>query len=649
MKSKENKKQTELAWDQLYELYERVQDVPDAERRSLLESLCPGRPEIHAEVLALVSESPKLSKFLEGSAAARLAVMLEPESFKSGDLVEDFFISGVLGRGAFATVYRAIQNSLDREVALKVSPDFGQEGRTIAQLEHEGIVPVYSQTTLKARNLRLIAMQYVAAVTLEKLAASLALLPAEDLNGATVLKAIDDGLADPPALTAEAYRDRDRLSHVSYPEIVAWIGAHLARALDHAHGEGILHLDIKASNILVPATARPKLTDFNVSIDVESLEDGIPAQFGGTADFMAPEHKLVFTTSDKLSAVRALDGRADVYSLGIMLQELLQVGAQARVTDELNWIVSRATEADPARRYQDADAFAKALDGYGELRAILASLPSTRPWLRPIGKHPILWLTVLGAVPQVIGCTFGITYNAIRIVADLSPHQRELFRALNWTYNPFLYVLVSVLWLWGMARFRPLVRRPADYVGRQAELSKLRACMHRTPLFGAALTTLGWMPGAVGFPAFLHFYGGGLSLSTSCHFFISFFLSYGIALAYSFLIHEWILLRTLYKRFWPGSESIAETARRELAPIPKRVRIACVLAAFIPLLGATIVILVGPDNLSERDYKVFRFLTTSLIVMGGVGMSFAFSAAQEIGRMVVRFTNGTQEARTRNK
>ncbi len=96
-----------------------------------------------------------------------------PPAPAPGEEIDDFEIVRMLGRGAFGHVYLARQLSLDREVALKVSANRGSEGRTMARLEHAHIVQVYSEKVDEATDQRLLCMQLVPGIGLEKIIGSI--------------------------------------------------------------------------------------------------------------------------------------------------------------------------------------------------------------------------------------------------------------------------------------------------------------------------------------------------------------------------------------------------------------------------------------------------------------------------------------------
>src|SRR5207247_10908638 len=109
-----------------------------------------------------------------------------------------------------------------------------------------------------------------------------------------------------------------RLEGFTYVEAVVWLGCCLADGLAHAHERGILHRDLKPANVLLTDEGQPMLLDFNLAEDVKLRGSAAAALIGGTLPYMAPEHLEAFR-----GGKRAVDGRSDVYALGIILYELL--------------------------------------------------------------------------------------------------------------------------------------------------------------------------------------------------------------------------------------------------------------------------------------------------------------------------------------
>src|SRR5207249_3986160 len=112
----------------------------------------------------------------------------------------------------------------------------------------------------------------------------------------------------------------DTLRQMSYVQATAWVIERLAQALQHAHRRSVIHRDIKPSNVLLCADGQPMLLDFNVSEHTDGEQ--VKAILGGTVAYMSPEHLQAMTTRGSDRAIRA-DHRADIYSLGMVLYEML--------------------------------------------------------------------------------------------------------------------------------------------------------------------------------------------------------------------------------------------------------------------------------------------------------------------------------------
>ena len=241
--------------------------------------------------------------------------------FEAGQRIDDFDLLTSLGKGAFATVFLARQCSMQRMVALKISRDRGSEPQTLAQLDHPNIVRVFDQRQLAEQKLRLLYMQYIAGGTLQEVVEYARKIGPGRLSGATLIAAIDERWCgqgeQPPGDSLTRYRLQD----ASWPQVVCWLGARLAGALAYAHERGVLHRDVKPANVLVAADGQPKLADFNISFS--KLDGATPAAyFGGSLAYMSPE-QLEACDPAHPRQPEDLDGRSDVYSLGVLLWELL--------------------------------------------------------------------------------------------------------------------------------------------------------------------------------------------------------------------------------------------------------------------------------------------------------------------------------------
>ncbi|HTQ40452.1 MAG TPA: serine/threonine-protein kinase [Pirellulales bacterium] len=265
------------------------------------------------------------------TASTTLLTGARDPDFEVGQQIDDFDLLVRLGKGSFGLVFLARQRSMQRLVALKISRNKGAEPQTLAQLDHPHIVRVYDQRLLPDKRMQLMYMQHIPGGTLQDVL-ELARQQAPALrSGKTVVQSIDQALErhgeSPPSESGA----RRRMNAMTWPEAVCWLGARLAAALEYAHQRGVLHRDVKPANVLLAADGAPKLVDFNVSYGSKLEGATAAAFFGGSPAYMSPEQIEAYNP-DHDRKPDELDGRSDVYSLGVVLWEML-TGSRPFVDD----------------------------------------------------------------------------------------------------------------------------------------------------------------------------------------------------------------------------------------------------------------------------------------------------------------------------
>jgi len=234
-----------------------------------------------------------------------------------GEQLGDFTLLRQLGRGAFARVYLALEASTGgRPVVVKLSPEGDAEARTQGRLSHPNIVPVLSARFEEGAGLTAVCMPFLGAATLidvlEQAYPTADAPPPRraDVVGRAIRAAAQPG--DPPPLVPT----RDGPPDESYPEAVVRLAVQIADALAFLHKEGVCHRDLKPSNVLLCPDGQALLLDFNLSADARSA----PRQLGGTFPYAAPEQLQALIHPAEHGG---LDQRADLFSLGAILYELL--------------------------------------------------------------------------------------------------------------------------------------------------------------------------------------------------------------------------------------------------------------------------------------------------------------------------------------
>lgn len=234
-----------------------------------------------------------------------------------------------LGRGTFGRVFLAEQKGLaNRLVALKVGERLFGESQKLAQLQHSNIMPIHSAHRIGA--LQAICMPFLGSTTLQDVLELMRRQGGVPARGNAVWSTLHERASStrcpgedppvqfpPPPLSPPSAAPLERLRDLSQVRAVLWLGVQLAEGLAHAHERGVLHRDLKPANVLIADDGTPLLLDFNLAAEA-SLPGQETAILGGTLPYMAPEHLGMF-----LGGPGPVDARSDIYSLGLILFELV--------------------------------------------------------------------------------------------------------------------------------------------------------------------------------------------------------------------------------------------------------------------------------------------------------------------------------------
>lgn len=397
----------------------------------------------------------------------------------------DFRLVREIGRGGMGVVYEAVQQSLNRRVALKVLPAwaarmprlvqrFEQEARAVAKLHHTNIVAVFGVG--QAEGVHFLVMQLIDGHALDEVVS--ALRQSRDAGGKKTLSTAGD--TPPAARAAEVGQRRasesDALPSGTLQRIVShwragaapnntegatisagaegdsrWrsvarLGLQAAEALRHAHGQGLVHRDIKPSNILLDERGNAWITDFGLAKMADSAELTMSGELVGTLRYLPPERLR-----------GQADARGDIYSLGATLYELATLrppfvddeqavllkqiadaesprpgAVEPDIPRDLETILVKAMAKDPADRYQTADAVAEDLRRFLDDRPILARPASAAEqiwrWCR---RHPTVAIPTATSLLLLSLIAIGSLVFAARLNRQTIRAQASEARAIN--------------------------------------------------------------------------------------------------------------------------------------------------------------------------------------------------------------------------
>ena len=385
-----------------------------------------GRP---VDTQQMVAEHPLIAAQLEACLAGINFIHRANKPADALPQLGDFRIIREIGRGGMGVVYEAEQISLRRRVALKVlrfgaagDPEamqrFEQEARTVAHLHHTNIVPIFAVGC--EQGVHYYAMQYIEG-------RSLAAVAQASVSSQQPLESLD---------------------------VARW-GFEAAEALAHAHLRGVIHRDVKPSNLLLDADGRIWLTDFGLARRLDEVTLTVTGALLGTPRYMSPEQAT--------AVQHPVDHRTDIYSLGATLYELAtgqpvfdgetphvllsQIvntepvaprRVRAELPRDLETIILKCLAKETSRRYASAAEMADDLRSLAQGRAIRARRPSlaervARWSVKQRRSALVAVATLLVAVMATAAGTLGmavyrdslhgklmLTTNATRLVAHVS-------------------------------------------------------------------------------------------------------------------------------------------------------------------------------------------------------------------------------------
>ncbi len=316
-------------WQWIQDLFHQAANLPPPGRLEFLNEACAADPLAMAEVLSLLEEESRGGSILDRSFASSAGLLLDagPPALRQ---VGRYRLMKLLGEGGMGVVYLGERDDLDHQAAIKMLPDawmsparrgrFALEQRMLSRLNHRSIAQLYDAGTLDDGT-PWFSMEYVEGLPIT-------------------------GFCAAHRLSVEQKLDLFR---------------QVCEAVQYAHQQAVLHRDLKPANILVKPDRSVRLLDFGIAKPLDRQGDSLTRSglAVATPAYAAPEQM-----EGKPAAVTA-----DIYSLGVILRELLDGNPPDR---DLEMLCGAATQREPGRRYQSAGALLRDVTNYREKRPLEA-------------------------------------------------------------------------------------------------------------------------------------------------------------------------------------------------------------------------------------------------------------------------------------
>lgn len=389
-------------------------DLNSDEREAFLREHCGHDRQLRAEVDALLQAIDATDKeFLDPARVPSLDMAADDGPLQPGKRLGNCLVLHAIGSGSVGVVYAAEQEHPRRTVAIKVlrrgfrRPEilrrFQREAELLGRLQHPGVAQVFAFSRGNRRVPAHLVMELVTG----------------------------------PPITE--YVDAQALGYAARIELMIAV----CEAVQHAHDRGVIHRDLKPGNVLVSDGGRPKILDFGIAratgVDLHSILQTVQGELLGTVPYMSPE---------RLRGVTEVDGRSDIYALGVMFYRLMAgrlpfdvrglsvleaaqlilrtevppLGSlDSELAGSIEQVARRAMSPDREQRYESAADLARDLRACLEGRALTQSHPAERatapPAFRPLmaesGDHRSVAVGLISGTVLVLDSSSGTQLTVI--------------------------------------------------------------------------------------------------------------------------------------------------------------------------------------------------------------------------------------------
>ena len=571
--------------------------------------------------------------------------LVEPTlpTFTPGSRVDDFELLTQLGKGAFAQVFLARQVSMERLVALKISAHKGSEPQTLAQLDHANIVRVFDQRVANDPEARLLYMEVVPGGTLQEVVQRVRVAESQQRTGKLLLECVDQHLGGNGVASPTNSSNRNWLEEADWSLVVCQLGMQLAEGLDYAHEKGVMHRDIKPANVLLTPEGAPKLADFNVSYNGDRADENPEDTFGGSLAYMSPE-QLQACHPVLGGSPQLVRGSSDVYSLGVMLWELLtgkrpfadlpknDSGELARIQrmidqrhyadftelgqqlprdcpESLRQVLLKCLQPRKEERYNSAAEVANALRLSLDPNTWKLVQPSSHPLGTFLLEWPIIPVVLAGAIPNILAGRFNYLYNERSIInplTEITASFAERFHKVQLTVNSIAFPLGIAIGILAAVKTLRLLKPEND----QRDTAEGG---HRVLMFGRFVSMFAvvmWTIAGLVFPIAIDL---GNEVPGVLSFYVHFFTSLALC-GFAAAAYPYFLLTALATRFFVPAlvrnNRMPGPRWKDLQTLRKLNTVHLVLTVLVPIIGVFLAIRVDSG---QKD------LLSIAIAVGGLG------------------------------